>query len=208
MTFVPITDELSSRPPYVFSRKRAPITTGFTVTKPLVFNGLVYVLCYSFNTGDVDIFSLNVTATLMSGAKPGTPPLLMRPVWVHQWAKNWTRFAFFTLGLENFFFKINVGKINVNIDHIMDDPATGTVEVGTYLQDQLPEPKGVEIVTPFTMKGGDPYFVTYRGDGQAGFHRIHADCQGWSQEAVIDATAGVTQIVAYETDGNRFQLFY
>jgi hypothetical protein len=173
----------SSRPAYNFARKRSPVTTGYTVVKPLVFNGLVYVLAYSFTTGEVDIFSLNVTATLQPGAKPGTPPLVVRPVWIHQWAKNWTHFAFFTLGLENFFFKINVGKINVNIDHINDDPTTGTVEVGTYLQNQLDDPKGVEIVAPFTMSGGDPYFVTYRKDGKADFFRIHSDCQGWTKEA-------------------------
>ena len=208
LSFIPIGDDLKARPPYVFSRKRAPITTGFTVVKPLVFNGLVSVLCYSFTTGEVDIFSLNVTATLMSGAKPGTPPLLMRPLWIHQWAKNWTRFAFFTLGLENFFFKINVGKVNVNIDHIMDDPGTGTVEVGTYLQDQLDDPKGVEIVASFSMKGGEPYFVAYRKNGQTGFYRIHSDCQGWTREAELDAGGGVTQIIPYETGGERFQLFY
>ena len=208
MAFIPIADDRSSRPVYMFSRKRAPVTTGFTVTKPLVFNGLVYVLCYSFTTGEVDMFSLDVTATLLSGAKPGTPPLLMRPVWVHEWAKNWTRFAFFTLGLENFFFKINVGKVNVNIDHILDDPAAGTVEVGTYLQNQLDDPKDVGIVAPFTMNGGAPYFATYRKNGRADFYRIHADCQGWTREATLDAAAGVTQLVPYETGGERFQVFY
>lgn len=208
LSFIPITDDLSARPAYVFSRKRAPVTTGYTVLKPLVFNGLVFVLAYSFTTGEVDIFSLNVTATLMAGAKEGTPPLLMRPVWVHQWAKNWTHFAFFTLGLENFFFKINVGKINVNIDHILDDPAAGTVEVGTYLQNQLDDPKGVAIVAAFTMNGGEPYFVTYRKDGKTDVHRIHADCQGWTREASFEADRGVTRIVCYETGGERFQLFY
>jgi hypothetical protein len=208
MSFIPIASDLSSQPAYHFARKRAPVTTGFTVTKPLVFNGLVYVLGYSFATGEVDIFSLNVTATPQPGAKPGTPPLLMRPVWVHQWARNWTRFAFFTLGAENFFFKINVGKINVNIDHIMDDPGTGTVEVGTYLQNQLDDPKGVEIVEPFTMNGGDPCFVTYRKDGRTDFHRIHSDCQGWTKQAGVDAATGVTQIVPYPIGDERFQLFY
>jgi hypothetical protein len=208
MSIIPINNDRSSRPPYVFSRKRAPVTTGFTVTKPMVVNGLVYVLCYSFTTGDVDMFSLNVTATLAPGAKPRTPPLLMKPVWIHQWAKNWTRFAFFTLGAENFFFKINVGKVNVNIDHILDDPSKGAVEVGTYLQNQLEDPKGVEIVEPFTMGGGDPYFVTYRRSGKAELFRIHSDCQGWTKQAEVDAAKGVTRIVPYTAGGVRFTLFH
>jgi len=208
LSFIPIADDLSSQPAYNFARKRAPVTTGYTVVKPLVFNGLVYVLAYGFTTGEVDIFSLQVTATLQPGARPGTPPLLMRPVWIHQWAKNWTRFAFFTLGLENFFFKINVGKVNVNIDHINDDPSTGTVEVGTYLQNQLDDPKGVEIVAPFTLSGGDPHFVTYRRDGKTDFFRIHSDCQGWTKQAELDGGKGVNLIVPYQVGDQHFQLFY
>jgi hypothetical protein len=208
MTFIPISNDLSSQPSYTFSRVRPPATSGFTVTKPIVINSLVYVLCYSFATGDVDIFSLSVTATPQPGSKPGTPPLLMLPVWVHQWAKNWTRFAFFTLGAENFFFKINMGKINVNIDHVLDDPTLGTTEVGTYLQDQLDDPKNIDIAQPFTMNGGDPYFVAYKKSGSTGWYRFHGDCQGWTKEAESDTVKGATQIVPYQFGEDRFELFY
>ena len=196
-------------PPYQFRHPRVPLTQGFTVTKPIVVNSLLNILSYNFKTGDVDIWSLTVTPTPQAGSAPGTPPLLMLPLWIHQWAKSWSRFAFFTLGGETFFFKINFGpKLNVNIDHVLDDTTQGTIEVGTWLQSQLDEPTKIDIVAPFTMNGGDPYFVTYRNDGSTGWFRIHGDCQGWTKAYDGTTIKGATQVVPYQIGDDRFALFY
>lgn len=208
-SFIPIANDLSSQPPYKFSHPRVPLTAGFTMTQPIVVNSLVYVLCYSFTTGNVNIYSLSVTSTPQPGSPPGAPALLALPVSVHQWAKSWTRFVFFTLGGETLFFKINVGpKLNVNIDRVLDDPSLGTVEVGTRLQDQIEDPKKVDIAESFTMNGGDPYFVTYMKTGMTTWNRIHGDCQGWTREAAVVAVKDATQIVPYRLGNDNYVLFY
>jgi hypothetical protein len=209
-SYFPVTADLAApTPPYQFRHPRVPLTQEFTVTKPIVVNSLLYVLSYNFKSGDVDIWSLSVTPTPQAGSAPGTPPLLMLPVWVHQWAKSWSRFAFFTLGGETFFFKINFGpKLNVNIDHVLDDTTQGTVEVGTWLQNQLVEPTKIDIVAPFTMDGGDPYFVTYRTDGSTDWFRIHGDCQGWTKQYGGATVTGAAQVVPFQIGDARFVLFY
>jgi hypothetical protein len=209
LSFVPIANDLSSQPPYQFRDVREPVTSGFTVTKPIAVSGLVYILCYNATTGDVDLTSLQVTDVPQPGASPGTPPLMAHRVWVHQWAKSWTHFAFFTMGRENFFFKINVGpKLNVNIDHVLDDPSHGTIEVGTYLQDQLQAPKKIAIVRAFHLDGGDPYFLTYMTPGQTSWFRFRADCQGWTPYASGKTVEDATQIVPFRAGSEQFVLFY
>ena len=210
-SYYSVSNDLStSALPYQFSHPRVPLTAGFTVTQPVIINSLLYILSYNFTTGDVDIWSLQVTPYPPAGTQPGTPPLLMLPVWVHQWAKSWNRFAFFMMGGETFFFKINFGpKLNVNIDHVSDDPTQGTVEVGTWLQNLLDDPTKIDIVEPFTMNGGDPYYVTYRASsGSTDWFRIHADCQGWTKEHSGTTVKSASQVVPYQLGDDRFALFY
>jgi hypothetical protein len=210
LSFYPVNSDLTApQPPFTYSHKRTPLTTGFTVCEPVVINSLLYVVMYSFKTGDVNIWSLNVTPYPVAGSPAGTPALQILPVWVHQWAKSWDRFAFFYMGGESFFFKINFGsKLNVNIDHILDDPSEGSVEVGTWMQNQLTDPTKIDIVEPFTMGGGEPYYVTYRTDGSTDWFRIHADCQGWTKENSGSTIASASQVVPYQIGGDRFALFY
>jgi hypothetical protein len=206
-SFFPIAADLRAQPPYTYRRVRQPgITSGFDVAQPIVVNGGVYVLCYSFKTGDVNAYSLSVTATPAPGSAPGTPPLLALPVWVHQWARDWTRFAFFQMGAENFFLKTNVGKLNVNIDHVLDDPSQGTTEVGTYLE--LENALKLDIVRAFSLGGGDPYFLTYMTDGTTTFNRFHADCQGWTKQASLATVTGARQIVTFRQGPRAYALFY
>jgi hypothetical protein len=202
-SFFPITDELKSEPPYNFARNHEPgVTAGFDVAYPFTIFGMVYYLCYSFATGKVAIYSLSMTAS----SPQGTPPLVSKYVWIHQWARNWTRFAFFQLGGENFFFKINVGpKPNVNIDHIQDDPTQGTVEVGSYLH--LENSSKIDIARPFYLGGGDPYFITYMKDGTTTFNRFRGDCQGWTTEASLNTVKDATQIVPLQVGDQCFVLF-
>lgn len=203
--FFPITRDLKAESPYRYSRNHEPgVTAGFDVTMPITIFGAVYYLCYSFAEGTVAIYSLDVTAT----SPKGTPPLVSNYVWLHQWARKWTRFAFFQLGGENFFFKINVGKLNVNIDHVTDDPSQGTVEVGTELQLQLENALEVDIARTFYLDGGDPYLITYMDDGATSFHRIRGDCQGWTTQATLTTVAGATQIVPLQIGDQCFVLFY
>lgn len=191
------------RPPYSFTRTRAPgFSKNFTVCKPIVIRGLVYVLGYSMTSGAVNVYSVAVTATTRQGAPAGSPALQMTPAWDHQWARNWTHFAFFTLGAESFFFKINTGRLNVNIDHVLDTPSLGTAEVGTYLQQQLPDASELAVVRSFTL-AGDPYFLTYKSDGNTIVRRFRGDCLGWSQQVALIAGAGVRHIVALGASDNQ-----
>ena len=205
-SFFPIDPSLRSLTPYEYKRVREPgITSGFSIAQPIVINGMQYVLGYSFKTGNINIYSVVVTSIPQAGSPPNTPPLLANPVWVHQWAKDWTRFAFFQLGGENFFFKTNVGKLNVNIDHVLDDPTQGTVEVGTYLT--LDKALEIDKCRAFYMDGGDPYFLTYMADGATTLNRFHGDCQGWTEQATLAAPAGATHITPFQSDGGSYLLF-
>jgi len=210
LSFFPLTSDLATpKPAYTYRHIRVPLTQGFTVCSPVIINSLLYIVTYNFKTGDVNLWSLTVTPYPAAGSPAGTPPLLILPVWVHQWAKSWSRFAFFTMGAEAFFFKINFGpKLNVNIDHLLDDPTQGSVEVGTWLQNLLDDPTKIDIVEPFTMNGGDPYFVTYRNDGSTDWFRIHGDCQGWTKESSGTTIKSATQVVPYQLGDDRFALFY
>ncbi len=201
--FFPLGEDLSSKQPYKYSRRREPgITKGFDVAHPIEINGAVYYLCYSFDGGQVNIYSLAVTAS----SRSGVPPLVSNPVWLHQWARKWTRFAFFELGGETYFLKTNVGKLNVNIDHVLDDPADGTIEVGTYLD--LEDALELDIVRTVYLGNGDPYFLTYMKDGKTTLNRFHGDCQGWSKEAELTTVADAGEIVPLRIGEACFLLFY
>jgi hypothetical protein len=97
----------------------------------------------------------------------------------------------------------------VNIDHVLDDTTQGTTEVGTWLQNLLTDPTKIDIVAPFSMNGGDPYFVTYRNSsGSTDWFRIHGDCQGWTKQYGGQTIKGATQVVPYQIGDDRFALFY
>lgn len=175
--FYEVNPDCTLSKPYIFENQRSWPTQDFSEVTPIVIVGLVYVLCYDDKKGTVAIFSLDVIAN----SAAGIPPLNMLNVWYHQWARGWEDFAFFTLGQSNFFFKINKAKLNVNIDHILDNPALGSVEIGSYLQEKLPNAMDVSMSSIIPWANGEPYLATY--DGQAknvNIYRIHADCQGWT----------------------------
>lgn len=206
LAFFPLGAGLTTQTPYELIRKRPPaVTAGFDTVAPIVVNRLVYVLGYSAKTGDVNIYSLSPTAGPAPGSPPGTPALSSVPVWAYQWAADWTRFAFFQLGAETFFLKTNVGKLNVNIDHVFDDPSRGTVEVGTYLE--LQDALALTLVRAFYLDG-DPYFVAYKPDGSTVVYRFRGDCQGWTQQAALTAPAATSEILPLTAGGATYLLFY
>jgi hypothetical protein len=200
--FIPLTEDMHTKPPYRYSRRHEPgVTTGFDVAHPITIDGAVYYLCYSFDGGQVYIYSLDVIASSPSRQAP----LVSNPVWLHQWARRWTRFAFFELGGETFFLKTNVGRPNVNIDHVHDDPVKGTVEVGTHLD--LEDALDLDIVRAFYLGAGDPYFLTYMKDGRTTLNRFHGDCQGWTTETRLTTVADATQIVPMQIGDACYVLF-
>jgi len=202
-SFYPITADLRSTTPFTYARAHAPgLTSGFDVAQPVVVGGAVYYLCYGFDSGRVLIYSLSVTAEASGDA----PALASAPVWEHQWAPRWTRFAFFRLGGGVFFLKTNVGRLNVNIDHIRDDPARGTLEVGTHLD--LENALKLDIVRALFLDRSEPYFLTYMKDGTTTFNRIHADCAGWTTEARTASVTDATQIVALQHADGCYVLVY
>ncbi|HTB12044.1 MAG TPA: hypothetical protein VK752_10745 [Bryobacteraceae bacterium] len=206
--FYSVNADLSVSPPYLFVLPRNTPSKGFTEVAPFSSIGQQFVLGYDHDTGHVANFSVAV----ISSSAGGVPPLLALNIWDHHWAKNWTCFAFFQLGGANFFFKINrvEGKVNnVNIDHIQDNPAMGTVEIGTYLQEKLPDALSISIVAPVPWDDGEPYLLTYiASSGATVVYRIHADCQGWTSLNASTTIKGATQAVPYRIGNATYVLFY
>jgi hypothetical protein len=202
--FYEVREDFSLSKPYTFSNMRSWPTQNFSEVSPFVATGLMYVLGYDDAKGTVAIFSLDVIST----SAGGVPPLNMLNVWYHQWAKGWEDFSFFQLGQSNFFFKINKAKLNVNIDHILDNPAAGTVEIGSYLQNQLPNALDVTLACIIPWADGEPYLATYDGKTYAlNVYKIHADCQGWTQLNTATVMAS-TQMISYRIGNQSFVLLY
>jgi hypothetical protein len=190
---------------YEFFRNHEPaLTQGFTMVKSFVCFGSVIFMGYSGANGYVATYTLSMTAT----SPANTPPLLMTPNWSHVWAKGWTRFAFFQFGGENFFFKTNTWKPNVNIDHVLDDLTLGTIEVASNLNDALKDAQTLNIVQPLVLGNGDPYFVTYMKNGQMTINRFHSDCMGWTTVASLKSNANATQVVPVSISGKAFILVH
>ncbi len=189
--------------PYRYYRKRQPgLTSGWSTLETLNYLNLPYFLAYSDATGDVELFGISATAV----SAAGMPPLLCSNVWSWTWAKGWGNFAFFQLGGENFFFKINRPYPNINIDHLSIDPASRSNEVGTHLE--LTDWQKINIVHALSLDQGTPFLLAYQAGGKLAFHRIFSDCQGWCDQAPIPVAENVSQIVTYRLDGKSFALFY
>lgn len=202
MYFFPVEKNLVTKPPLHFYHHRSPFTTNLTEVKTLVSQGQVFVLGYNGENGYVNIWT--VSATSVSDGKK--PPLAVNIAWAHQWAKGWTRFAFFTWGNENFFLKTNTWKPNVNIDHIWNDLSKGTNEVGSHLK--LKDDQELSIVRPFEIDNGAPYFVTYLPTtGESNFNRVHGNCFGWSTCATITEKTTISDIVLFKVNDKNFILY-
>ena len=197
-----LADDLSlSKTPYEFFRNHEPsLTQGFATLKSFTAFGQVVFMGYNADNGYVAMYTVQVTAT----SPAGTPPLLFMPAWAHNWAKGWTRFAFFQLGGENFFLKTNIVKPNVNIDHVMDGLSTGTAEVGTNLV--LKDAQQLTLVEAFYLGNGEPYFVTYKPNGEVTLYRFHTDCLGWTQVASLTSKSNATHLVPLASGGKQYLL--
>lgn len=200
--FYPISKDLQTAYPLHFYHHRYPYTTGLTEVKTLVSQGQVFVLGYNGDNGYVNFWTVSAT----SRSEGNKPPLVVESVWAHQWAQGWTRFAFFTWGNENYFLKTNTWKPNVNIDHISDVLSSGTNEVGSHLK--LKDDQTLNIVRPFMVGPGDPYFLTYLAStGESTFNRIHGDCLGWTTGATLNCVKNATHIVPYRLGDTNFALY-
>jgi hypothetical protein len=187
--FLPLDSTLRVTSKYLFYRNHPPsVSKQFTMVHPFVLQDGITVMGYAYETGAVCLYSL----AAIPSSPEGTAPLVATPTWDHVWAAGWTRFAFFNFGGEVFFLKTNAKYPNVNIDHVLDNPSDGTVEVATKMH--LVDAQKLSIVEPF-WHGGHPHFLAYRPDGLTTLYRIHSDCKGWtsvgSQQLPADATAVV-----------------
>jgi hypothetical protein len=188
--FFPLSTALDVAAPYRFRRTHEPGTSnGFTMVKSFVAAGGVAFIGYNGATGAVAMYTISVTAT----SPEHLPPLFALAVWSHQWAKGWTRFAFFQFGAENFFLKTNTVFPNVNIDHIVDGLVGGTLEVSTNMN--LVEAQALTIVEPMRYNRGDNYVIAYKPDGVVALYRIWPDCSGWTEAARFQGPAAIDHIV-------------
>lgn len=208
LSFHRVNADMTLSKPYVYYRLRSPgLTTGWTMLEPITYLNMAYYVSYDMKTGAVELFDINVTAT----GDGDTPPLQSLNVWSWQWAHDWTRFAFFQLGGENFFFKINIGPSpNVNIDHLSLDPNLRSNEVCTKMNEQMPNNQDETLVVrPLILSQGTPYLVSYLpSTGATNFYRVHGDCQGWSSEASLNTITDASQIITYRLGGRSFALLY
>jgi hypothetical protein len=184
---------------------RLTSAVGFTTVKAFPTISEQYVFGYNIDTGVVGAWSV----TMRTVADGDAPPFSFRNVWYHQWAHGWTRFAFFALGGSTFFLKTNVARLNVNIDHIHDNPALGSSEVSTHLEAQLPGALDIDSVARVPWPHQEPYFSTYLSKtGEMRIYRIHSDCQGWSRVYSGTTLPGATMVVPYRVGDTTYVLFY
>lgn len=203
--FFAVSNDLQISPPTIFTSSHSTPSTGFTEVAPYTSLGTQYIAGYDYSTGRVENFSVSVVPTSTSG----TPPLLALNIWYHLWAKGWTNFSFFQLGGANFFFKINKLKLNVNIDHMQDNPALGSVEVGSWLQDQMPDAISITAAGIIPWANSEPYLLTYiASSGVTAFYKIHSDCLGWTPQASTITVKGATLVVNYRIGDTSYVLLY
>jgi hypothetical protein len=203
--FFAIAADLSLSPAYIFTSSHSTPSNGFTTVVPYTSLGGQYVLGYDFASGRVENFSVAVVPSSTGGA----PPLLALNIWYHLWAKGWTQFSFFQLGGANFFFKINTLKLNVNIDHMQDNPAMGSIEVGSWLQAQLPDALSITSAAIIPWAYGEPYLLTYiASSGKTAVYQIHSDCLGWTLQTSSTTVTGASIAVTYQIGGTSYVLLY
>jgi len=184
---------------YNYVRLHAPATSrDFTMVRPFVAGGRVIFMGYGFESGSVCLYRIEGTVSSRTDALP----IAAHTVWDHIWAPGWTRFAFFTLGGEVFFLKTNTKFPNVNIDHILDDPITGTSEVGSNLQ--LVDAQDLSLVASFEQDQGHPHFVAYRPDGLIVAYRIHSTCTGWSHLCQAQAVCNAYTLLPVVVDQKQW----
>ena len=194
--FFAIAPDLSMSKPYKHSND---ISAGYTTVKVFTYFGQIGVLAYNGDNGAVAIYGVSVIST----SSGDVPPLEQRAIWTHTWAKGWTRFAIYQFGGENFFLKTNTERPNVNIDHILDDPKQGTIEVASHID--LEDALQLDLVQSFSLTNGEPYFLTYRKDsGLSTFNRFHSDCAGWTKVGSISAKPQASNAVFISADDKLF----
>ncbi len=194
-SFFRIEGDLSLKYLYKYQKTYGDVTTGFTTIAPFSYRYGVYYVSYNKENGNVNYSRLTV---------PANNSLYSSKIWSDKWAKGWTRFAFFKMGGENFFLKTNTVYRNVNIDHIMSDPTQGSHPVGTHLD----LTQDLNIVMPFALPGGNPYFVAYRNNGKTKFNRINGNCLGWVQEAAITVKENCNSMVPFTLGDKNYLLVY
>lgn len=203
--FFALAENLSVSAPYIFSASHTTPSNGFTTVAPYTSLSGQYLLGYDFTSGRVENFSVAVVPT----STGGRAPLLALNVWYHLWAPGWTHFSFFQLGGSNFFFKINTAKLNVNIDHMQDNPAMGSIEVGSQLQSQLPDALSIDAAAIIPWASGEPYLLTYiASSGMTAVYRIHSDCLGWTLQVSETTITGASIAVPYRIGDTSYVLLY
>jgi hypothetical protein len=193
--------DLGIRGKYTYVRFHAPaMSRNFTMVQPFVAGGRVLFMGYGIESGSVCLYRVEATVS----SRAGTPPIAAHTVWDHLWAPGWTRFAFFHLGGEAFFLKTNTKFPNVNIDHVLDDPATGTSEVCSQMD--LPDAQELSLVATFQRDQGHPHFAAYRPNGLLVAYRIHSNCLGWAALCRTEVTTNAHALVPVAINDRQFFL--
>ncbi|MCG8409004.1 MAG: hypothetical protein MI923_27680 [Phycisphaerales bacterium] len=191
--FVEVGADLSLKP----VSYKAPIGTGFSTVHPFAYRYGMYFVAYDIENGHVARYQLSV---------PAGGPMYAAKTWTDLWAQGWTRFAFFEFGGEIFFIKTNLKHEKVNIDHFMDNANEGSHPV---LDIDVPaQMAGLHAVSTFSNARGDPYFVTYRSNGEMTYNRFYGNCLGWTVEANSNSIANASLLCPFTVGAKNFVLLY
>lgn len=167
---------------------------NYTTASLFTYRGALYFMGYEMQNGAVAYYQVTTEGDSLTAAQ----------IWSDTWAQGWTRFTFFQMAMENFFFKTNTQYNNVNIDHIMDDPADGSHPVGTH----LPLSQDLTDVEAFYF-AGDAYFATYQDKtGEATINRFLANGQGWVENTKYKTFTNGRLVVPFYNGDDTFLLFY
>lgn len=184
MDFFRVTSQRQLEVIYSYRQSYGAVSSGYTTLLAYDYQGMMLLLAYNQNSGDVAIYQLQVTSSA---------PLQLSSAWNGKWSPGWHHFGLFQWGGENFFIKSNVNHGNETyIDHLSDSPGQGSRPVGRHLPPLTPT-----ALAPLAF-AGMRCFVCYDNTGQIVINRIDSDGTGWTPSATFSAV----------TDGSTLQMLY
>lgn len=179
------------------SAYQVKIGKGLSTVKTFSYRFSQFFIAYDITSGHVEKFEISI---------PPHQPVYAEKTWSDKWAQGWTRFSFFQLGGENFFIKTNLKYNKVNIDHFMDDPNESSHPV--LDMDAPAQMVGLSDVSAFTNEIGDPFFTTYRSNGEMTFNRINGNCLGWKDLSSETSIKNASDLMSFTVDNKNYVLVY
>jgi hypothetical protein len=92
---------------------------------------------------------------------------------------------------------------------MQDNPAMGSIEIGSQLQSQLPDALVISAAAIIPWAYGEPYLLTYiASSGVTAVYQIHSDCLGWTLQVSSTTVTGATIAIPYRIGNTSYVLLY